>query len=93
MIVVAIRRASGAIFLAGFRDQGTDLPGRCGKRALMMMRLVPCHLGDQKFQIVAHTLLHRSYGERCPNERSSWPRFLYIRQSIACHPIGGQLIG
>jgi hypothetical protein len=41
---------------------------------VVIVRLMLCHFRDQQFEVVAHTLLHRSYGERRRNERSIWPR-------------------
>ena len=57
MIVVAVRGASCAILLAGFRDQATNLARRFGNRTLVVVRLVMRHFRDQKFKIVGHTLL------------------------------------
>jgi hypothetical protein len=56
VIIVTIRRASGAILRAGLCHQGANLPGRCGERIAMMVRLMSRHLRDQKFKIVGHTL-------------------------------------
>lgn len=52
----------------------------------MVVRLMSRHLGDQKFEVVGHALLHTSHSERCRNERSSRPRILYIHavEQVAC---------
>ena len=57
VIIVAVRRASGAIFLACFSNQGANLPCRCGKRTLVVVRLVARHLRDQQFEVVGHAVL------------------------------------
>ena len=59
VIVVAIRRMSGAILLACFCDQRTNLPCRFGERALVMVRLMLHHFRDQEFEVVGHALLQR----------------------------------
>jgi hypothetical protein len=64
VIIVAIRRSSGAILLAGLCNETANLPGRFGERALVVLRLMARHLGDQQFKIVGHTLLRKLHDRR-----------------------------
>ena len=70
-VIVAVRRAGRAIRLAGFRNHATNLARRCGERELLAVRLVPRHLGNQKFKVVGHALLQQI--RRAPQERALPP--------------------
>jgi hypothetical protein len=76
LIVIAVRRTGSTILLARLCHQGTNLPGRCDERTVMVMRLVARHLGDQDFEVVGHTLPRKLHGMRRRDERSGWPRIL-----------------
>ena len=57
LIIVAIRCPRGTILRACFCHQVANLAGGCGKRAVMMVRLVARHFGNQAFEIVSHAVL------------------------------------
>ena len=71
--VVAIRCSGGTILLASCCNQGADLAGGYGDRAVMGVGLAPRHFGDQKFEVVGRTLLRMLPGLRRRNECSSVP--------------------